>query len=278
MAPKMKEDEVRRAVRENYAKLAARQGCCSTKSITSWPPCGRDCYSSAEIKGLPEGSNLGLGCGNPVALASVRRGETVVDLGSGGGLDCFLASKKVGRKGKVIGVDMTPEMIELARENARKGNYPNVEFRLGEIENIPVADAIADLVISNCVVNLSTDKRRVFDEAYRVLRPGGRLMVSDIVLLEKLPEALVKSIEVYVSCIGGAVLKDDYLAMIREAGFDDVKIVSEVSYPTSQTDLDDPTVADILKNLNMSKEQALKIMGTFVKALVVTIYGRKPMS
>ena len=168
---------------------------------------------------IPEGANLGLGCGNPVALASLRPGETVLDLGSGGGIDCFLAARKVGPEGRVIGVDMTAEMIHLARENAQKSGLKNVEFRLGEIENLPLEDGSVDAVISNCVINLSTDKERVFREIYRVLKPGGRMMVSDIVLDGELPAKVKDSVAAYTGCIGGALKRDDYLAAIVKAGF-----------------------------------------------------------
>ncbi len=168
-------------------------------------------YSKNELSSVPEGADLNLGCGNPVALASLKEGETVIDLGSGGGLDCFLASKKVGAKGKVIGIDMTAEMLERARANAKKGGYKNVEFRLGEIENMPVADNTADIIISNCVVNLSPDKQRVFNEAYRVLKPKGRLMISDMVLLKELPDRVKSSVLAYVGCVAGADSKEDYL-------------------------------------------------------------------
>ena len=188
-------------------------------------------YSEKDMKAVPEGANLGLGCGNPIALASLREGETVIDLGSGAGFDCFLAAGSVGKTGQVIGVDMTQEMLDKARENARKGNYGNVAFRLGEIENLPVADNVADIIISNCVINLSPDKKRVFQEAFRVLKPGGRLMVSDIVLLKELPAVLKDSIEAYVGCVAGAVLKEDYLDAINAAGFHDVKIVDEILFP-----------------------------------------------
>jgi ubiquinone/menaquinone biosynthesis C-methylase UbiE len=180
---------------------------------------------------LPEGADLGLGCGNPVALASLKEGEVVLDLGSGPGMDCFLAATRVGQKGKVIGVDMTPDMLDRARSNAAKGDYTNVEFRLGEIENLPMADNSVDVVISNCVINLSPDKPRVFSEIYRVLKPGGRLMVSDIVTEKELPESVKNSSEAYCSCIAGAALKSDYLRTIAKAGFKDITIVGEsVSY------------------------------------------------
>ena len=273
----VKDHEIRKAVRENYAKLALRQSCCCSSTQTGAQELSKRVgYTEKETKGVPEGSDLGLGCGNPVALASIKRGQYVLDLGSGAGLDCFLAAKKVGRKGRVIGVDMTPEMLERARENARKGSYTNVEFRLGEIENLPVADCTVDLVISNCVINLSTDKKRVFQEAYRVLKPEGNLMVSDIVLLEKLPEQVMNSIEAYVSCLGGAILKDEYLAIIGEAGFQGVTVVSEAKYPTDSMDLDDPTVATTLENLHISKEQALDMMTKLVHVESIGVNGRKP--
>ncbi len=188
-------------------------------------------YSEEEILAVPDGANLGLGCGNPTALASLKEGERVLDLGSGAGFDCFLAAKKVGAKGKVIGVDMTPEMLDKARANAKKGNYSNVEFRLGEIENLPVADNSVDVIISNCVINLSPNKRRVFEEAFRVLAPNGRLMVSDIVLLKPLPTVVQESVEAYAGCIAGAEIKEAYLNLIREAGFSDVKVLEEKPYP-----------------------------------------------
>ena len=186
-------------------------------------------YSAEELQAIPEEARMGLGCGNPTALASLKEGEVVLDLGAGGGIDCFLASVAVGRTGKVIGVDMTPEMLHSARDNARKGGYDNVEFRLGEIENLPVADSTVDAIISNCVINLSPDKRRVFEEAYRVLKPGGRVMVSDIVLTGELPENIRNSLAAYAGCVAGASLKEDYLATIANAGFENVEVVSEQS-------------------------------------------------
>ena len=230
----MKEEEIRKVVRESYAKIATRAGsCCGPANFASCCSPQETVneaigYSDEELGTLPEGANLGLGCGNPIAQASLKEGEVVLDLGSGGGIDCFLAANTVGKNGRVIGVDMTPEMIEKARENGRKGGYDNVDFRLGEIENLPVADNSVDAVISNCVINLSPDKGRVFSEAYRTLKPGGRVMVSDIVLLKELPESIKSSIEAYVGCVAGASKKDDYLATIVVAGFKDVKVVSEV--------------------------------------------------
>jgi len=228
----MKETEIKKAVREGYAKVVSQKGsCCASSSCC----CGNSNsaqtiskaigYTDEELQSVPEDANLGLGCGNPVALASLTEGETVLDLGSGAGFDCFLAAKRVGSRGKVIGVDMTPAMIDKARENAQVSNCANVEFRLGEIENIPAADNSVDAVISNCVINLSPEKERVFSEAFRVLKPGGRLMISDIVLLEELPDFIKSSIAAYVGCVSGAIKKDEYIGAIENAGFQKVEIL-----------------------------------------------------
>jgi SAM-dependent methyltransferase len=234
----MKKENIRKEVRKRYARVAKTSGSCCASSVSccSAPPSNKQLskmigYSEEEILAVPDGANLGLGCGNPTALASLKEGERVLDLGSGAGFDCFLAAKKVGAKGKVIGVDMTPEMLDKARANAKKGNYSNVEFRLGEIENLPVADNSVDVIISNCVINLSPNKRRVFEEAFRVLAPNGRLMVSDIVLLKPLPTVVQESVEAYAGCIAGAEIKEAYLNLIREAGFSDVKVLEEKPYP-----------------------------------------------
>jgi len=222
----MKSKNIKKKVRESYGEIAKKGiSCCSPTN----EPCSCG-YSEQEIASVPEGSNLGLGCGNPIALASLKPGEIVLDLGSGPGFDAFLAAQKVGKRGKVIGIDMTPEMIAKARENARKGKFNNVEFRLGEIEQLPVEDNAVDIVISNCVINLSPDKEKVFKEAYRVLKPGGRLMVSDLVLLKELPESVKKSEEAYVGCIAGAMLKKDYIRAAEKAGFKDLKVVGEVPF------------------------------------------------
>jgi len=257
----MKEEETRKIVREGYTQIARQRGSCCAPSSTC---CGSTDvatgisknigYTDEELGSVPEGANLGLGCGNPVALASLKEGDTVLDLGSGAGFDCFLAANRVGEKGRVIGVDMTPEMLENARSNARKSGYTNVEFRLGEIENLPVADNSVDVIISNCVINLSPDKRRVFEEALRVLKPGGRLMVSDIVLLQELPDVIRSSIAAYVGCLAGAKMKDDYLADIEAAGFREVDVVDETCFPVELM-ASDPTGIAIIKDRNLSPEQ-----------------------
>jgi arsenite methyltransferase len=262
---KEKEAEVKKMVREGYGKIAQKNlSCCSPVSSC----CGSDGliqdigkmvgYRDEELKSVPEGANLGLGCGNPVALASLKPGEIVLDLGSGAGFDCFLAASQVGKTGKVIGVDMTAEMIDKARENARKGDYENVEFRLGEIENLPVADNQVNIIISNCVINLSPDKKRVFKESFRVLKPGGRLMVSDIVLLKELPAEIRDSVAAYIGCLAGAVTKGAYLGAIQEAGFREIRIVEETP-PPAELLANDPTTREMVKNLNLSRERAKEL-------------------
>jgi ubiquinone/menaquinone biosynthesis C-methylase UbiE len=229
-------------------------------------------YSEEEISSVPEDSNLGLGCGNPVALASLKKGQTVLDLGSGGGFDCFLAAKRVGKNGRVIGVDMTPEMVDKARENARKGKYENVEFRLGEIENLPVANGTVDVIVSNCVINLSPNKKRVFEEAFRVLKPNGRLMISDIVLQKKLPEVIRKSVQAYVGCLAGAEMKDRYLQMIRDAGFHEVKVIEENYFPIENM-ANDPTAEAIIKSAEIPAEKLEEITNAVAS---IKVYGAKP--
>ena len=226
----MKDDEVKRVVKERYGRVAGEVDscCCSSGCCGTAKPheIGRKIgYSDEELATAPAGSNLGLGCGNPIALAAIREGETVLDLGSGAGFDCFLASEKVGPEGKVIGVDMTEEMVNRARANAAAGGYKNVEFRLGEIEKLPIEDESVDLVISNCVINLVPDKRAAFREAHRVLRPGGRLAVSDIVLLVELPRSIRESVEAYVGCIAGAISIEEYRHGLVAAGFAHVEVV-----------------------------------------------------
>lgn len=272
----MKDDDIRKVVRENYGRIAV-QGNTGSAPVSS---CGCGCestqdtiskaigYSDEELGAVPEGANLGLGCGNPTALASLKEGEAVLDLGSGAGFDCFLAVDKVGKTGRVIGVDMTAQMIEKARENARKGGYQNVEFRLGEIENLPVADNSIDAIISNCVINLSPNKKRVFEEAFRVLKPGGRIMISDIVLLKELPKAILNSIEAYVGCISGAMLKEEYLKTIKSAGLKDVAIIDESVFPVDYI-TSDPQTQKIIEGLAISAEE-VKEFGSSIISLKVS--------
>jgi ubiquinone/menaquinone biosynthesis C-methylase UbiE len=265
----MKEEKIKKSIRESYGKIAKNQSSCCAPVQSC---CNKDTatdiskklgYADAELETLPEGANLGLGCGNPVALASLKEGETMLDLGSGAGVDCFIAAKKVGKLGKVIGVDMTPEMIDKARENAKKGNFQNVEFRLGEIENLPVADNTADIIISNCVINLVPDKTKVFKEVFRTLKPGGRMMISDIVLTKVLPEPIKNSVSAYVGCLSGAILKDEYLKIIKDVGFGEIKIKNEISMGFESL-ANDPTAQAFVKQFNISSEQAKGILRSIV--------------
>lgn len=235
------ETEIKEAVRDRYAGHAQNAtSCCSSsvKTTSEASCCGAGApsiseqlgYDPADLAGIPEGADLGLGCGNPLAMLELKEGETVVDLGSGGGIDCFLAAKRVGPTGHVIGVDMTPEMLARARRNAAQGGFDNVEFRLGEIEHLPVEDGSVDAIISNCVVNLVPDKRQVFADAFRVLRSGGRMSLSDIVTLGEIPLRIRESAEAYVSCLSGAILREDYVALMSEVGFTDIEVTESRSF------------------------------------------------
>jgi len=275
----VEEEKIKKKVREGYAEIVKGRGSCCGPSASDCGAAGmrkeisrRIGYDEEELESVPEGANLGLGCGNPVAFASLKEGETVVDLGSGAGLDCFLAANKVGESGRVIGVDMTPEMIDEARENARKGRYGNVEFRLGEIENLPVADGTVDAVISNCVINLSPNKRRVFEEAFRVLKHGGRLMISDIVLMKELPEVIKRNVAAYVGCLAGAMMRDEYLKVIREAGFRGVKVVEETRFSIDCM-INDPTAKAIIENSNIPIKKVKEIGDSI---LSIKVHGIKP--
>jgi SAM-dependent methyltransferase len=283
-----KEEGIKKMVREGYGAIAAGGSpCCISAEPSCCAPAASSCcrpgpaedisskigYSEEELSSVPGEADLGLGCGNPVALASLREGETVLDLGSGAGLDCFLAANRVGEKGKVIGVDMTPEMLQRARENARKGGYANVEFRLGEIENLPVADNSVDVVISNCVINLSPDKPGVFREAFRALKPGGRLMISDIVLEGELPQAVRDSAAAYVGCISGAVRKEDYLEMIKEAGFVEVEILEESHFPLDCM-ANDPTAWAVVSGLGLSADELNRMLHAVKSARIKAIKYR----
>lgn len=242
----MSNDTIKAAIRERYAGFATEnQSCCGPKSSCGCSggledPSFKVGYALQDVQAVPDGANLGLGCGNPVALASLQPGEVVLDLGSGAGFDAFLASKRVGPEGRVIGVDMTPEMLERARGLAVRHGYTNVEFREGDIEQLPVEDVSVDAIISNCVINLTTDKARAFREAFRVMKPGGRLMVSDLVLLKPLPETIRQDMDAYAACIAGALQKDEYLAAIEGAGFTALAVVGETPY-----DLGDPDLAAV---------------------------------
>lgn len=223
-------DDIRDAVRENYAEVAKSSGggCCCGSGCSCAPSAEQASvglgYDADDLGSVPEDANMGLGCGNPLAIANMKAGETVLDLGCGGGLDCFLASKQVGETGCVIGVDMTPDMVSLARKNATKGGYTNVDIRLGEIEHLPVADNRVDVIISNCVINLSPDKMQVFRDAYRVLKKGGRLSISDILAKKQMPEYIRNDARMIASCIGGAALINDVKAMLQQAGFGDIRL------------------------------------------------------
>ena len=254
----MENEKIKEHVKKRYGEIAKTECSSCSSSCCSSSNCGPSPqyvawklgYSPGDIESVPEDSVLGLGCGNPVALASLKEGETVLDLGSGGGIDVFLASKKVGPEGRVIGVDMTEEMVERAKATALKHGYANVEFRLGEIEALPVEDESVDAIISNCVINLAPDKLKVFQEAYRVLKPNGRLMVSDLVTQGELPEDVRRSFDAWAGCIAGALEKSDYLNKIATAGFTNVKIVSQKPY-----------------TIDISKKFTVKITSVQVEAL-----------
>lgn len=253
-------------VKKIYGSIAKgeKKSCCGPKSCDSRGAAvsERIGYTKAELQAIPDEAVMGLGCGNPVALASLKEGETVVDLGSGAGIDVFLASRRVGDKGKVIGIDMTEEMLKRAKENARKGKFTNVEFKLGDIEAIPLEDNVADCVISNCVINLAQDKQKVFNEAFRVLKHRGRLMVSDMVLLRDLPEKISKSAEMYAGCVAGALKRDEYITKIKNAGFKEIAVIKEDPVRFLDYLGSDKIVSNIIKNL--TNEEIEEINSTVV--------------
>lgn len=276
----MKEDEIKEKIKEGYRKIARGESgsCQAAEKIGGAESRAEDYgktigYSLDELQSVPEGVNLGVGCGNPVALASLHEGETVLDLGSGAGLDCFLAAQKVGPTGKVIGVDMTLEMVDRARRSAEEGGYTNVEFKLGEIENLPIDDNSIDSVISNCVINLSPDKQKVFQEAFRVLKPGGRMMISDIVLTQDLPRSIKESIEGYHACVSGAMVRDKYLCCIETAGFQGIKIVDQTPFPLELL-INDPTAKVILEEAKIDLSEAKKISESIVSLKVQAYKGK----
>jgi len=271
----MEKDEIKNKVKEGYGRVALEnRSCCGAPSSC----CGSSAsiqtigemigYSKEEMNQVPEGANLGLGCGNPVALASIKVGQTVLDLGSGAGFDSFLAARAVGEQGRVIGVDMTPEMVAKARENAKKGGFRNVEFRLGEIENLPVPDDSVDVILSNCVINLSPEKPKVFAEAFRVLKPGGKLTLSDVVLLRPLPPVLANSAAAYLGCVAGASLKSDYLDMLAAAGFTDVQVAGESTFYLGEAAVD-PVVQAIIAEATLTPGQIKEVGESIVSIKVV---------
>ena len=264
----MDKEKTRKIVKEAYGKLAEGQDCCCGDTS-----CGTDTaefaksigYTEEELQVIPEEANLALSCGNPTAFANLGKDEVVLDLGSGAGFDCFLAAAKVGLEGKVIGVDMTPEMLEKARANAKESGVENVEFRLGEIENIPVADNAVDVVISNCVINLSADKPRVFQEVYRVLKPGGRIAVSDIALLKELPRKTQESIEAYVGCVSGALTVDTLQNTVEASGLRDVSISVKGSSACICFDTKDPIGRAILDSLGENESLDDYVVSVFIE-------------
>ena len=226
------EEDIRDFIRKNYAEVAQKGhegdccsgGCCSGAPVNIIQISKEIGYTEEDILSVPFEANMGLGCGNPTALASLKEGERVLDLGSGGGLDCFLARRQVGETGYVIGVDMTPEMVELARKNAKDSGVTNVEFRLGEIEHLPVADSSVDVIISNCVINLSQNKKQVFKEIFRVLKPGGRISISDVVAIKQIPQNIKQDLGLIAGCIGGAEYVEEIRSMLQDAGFRNIRL------------------------------------------------------
>jgi len=267
----MKDDELRATVRERYGQAAlrvisgAKSGCCGAGPASLDDPITANLYSAADADCLPETAVLAsLGCGNPTALAELREGETVLDLGSGGGIDVLLSARRVGPTGKAYGLDMTDEMLALARENQRKAGVDNVEFLKGEIERIPLPDASVDVIISNCVINLSADKRRVLAEAFRVLKPGGRFAVSDVVLRGSMPAAVQRSMELWVGCVAGALKEEEYRRLLAEAGFEGVGVE-----PTRIYQFEDASAFLAVAGLDsevLAREIGGRVMGAFIRA------------
>ncbi len=281
---KRDQEQVRDAVRQGYAKIAeagdlaagADCGCCGGGGETSAAQqnlAEELGYDADELAALPKGANMGLSCGNPTAIANLKPGQVVLDLGSGGGFDCFLAGPKVGQAGRVIGVDMTPEMLSKARAGLasyqQATGLDNVEFRLGEIEHLPVADGSVDIVISNCVINLSPDKPQVWREVFRALRPGGRIAVSDMALLRPLPDSIRAMIEALVGCVAGAALVDDLRAMLEDAGFVDIVLTDQRQHVEAMTSFEDPLYRGIAQALPTGTTPA-----DFITSL--DIQARKP--
>jgi SAM-dependent methyltransferase len=274
---KVLDEETRKKIRDGYSTVAQgkKAPCCAgaTPEEDQAKVIG---YSKEDFTSAPEDSYLGLGCGNPTAIASLREGEAVLDLGSGAGFDCFLAAGKVGKTGTVIGVDMTPEMIDKARKNASESGHDNVTFRLGEIENIPAGDNTVDVVISNCVIDLSPDKQRVFEEAFRVLKPGGRLMISDVVMETDLPDFAKEYIAANFDCIGRAIKKEDYLNLIESAGFEDVQVTDRKAFPVDILLLDPigKQMVDEMRESGVAEEALEELVSSIAS---ISVLGRKAL-
>ena len=260
-------NQLRELVSESYARIAEREPNSPGVAKTAQ----RIGYAAEQLQVVPEGANLGVGCGNPTAIDALRPGEVVVDLGCGAGMDSFLAARAVGPEGRIIGIDMTDAMLEKARANARATGFENVEFRKGYIEALPIESESVDVILSNCVINLSPEKHKVYAEAYRVLRPGGRVMVSDVVLERLLPDAVLQSIEAYMGCVGGASLREPYLQTIRDAGFSEVRVEREACFGDS-FDFGDPKIQTAMEKLGIDQEQAREY-GSSVTSL--HIFARK---
>jgi arsenite methyltransferase len=260
-------NQLRELVSESYGKIAKG----ASDNTGAAETARRIGYAAEQLEAIPEGANLGVGCGNPTAIDALRPGEVVVDLGCGAGMDSFLAARAVGPEGRVIGIDMTDAMLEKARANAQASGVGNVEFRKGFIEALPIEDESIDVIISNCVINLSPEKHKVYAEAYRVLRTGGRVMVSDVVLERVLPAAVLQSVEAYMGCVGGASLREPYLQTIRDAGFSEVRVDREACFGDT-FNLDDPEIAAAMERLGVDREQA-RAYGSAVTSL--HIFARK---
>lgn len=272
----MNTTEIKKAVRDGYGNIATRNdgcgcGCaCGTATPSTEEASRAVGYTSDQMESVPEGANLGLGCGNPTGLASLQPGETVLDLGSGAGFDCFLAANQVGETGRVIGVDMTPEMLDKARHNAVESGRTNVEFRLGEIEHLPVADNIIDAIISNCVINLAPDKEQVFREAYRTLKPGGRVMLSDVVLTAPITAGLRGNLPAYIGCIAGAIPVENYEDGLRRAGFHSVEVLNKNADQT-RIWAEGYLTQEILDELGLTLDEALAFADTVVSVTITAI-------
>jgi SAM-dependent methyltransferase len=264
-------DALRKRVSEGYTRVLSERTSEGSRALAD-EVSRRIGYSEEDLAAVPEGANLGVGCGNPTAIDRLAPGETVLDLGSGAGMDAFLAARAVGPSGRVIGVDMTDAMLEQARVNAQKvGLADVVEFRKGNIEALPIEDESVDAIISNCVINLSPEKHRVYSEAYRVLRPGGRIMISDVVLERELPEAVVSSIDAYIGCVGGASLREPYLETIREAGFREVRVERESGFADA-IPFDDPALLEAMERLDITRDEAKGYAGAITS---LHLFARK---